>query len=160
MTRMPERKMRVLIVDDHDIVRSGLVGILSGIESVEICGEAADGESALRMVEKMKPDLVLLDISLPDISGLEVLKRLAKDGFPRVLILSMHTERPYVVRALQGGAYGYVSKQNVSEELPEAIEKIAGGGKYLSQSLMESMPFSLHKLEAAPHDGLSEHEAH
>ena len=148
--------VRVLIVDDHDIVRKGVRDILTTSGKVEVCGEAVGGEEALKMAAQMAPDIILLDISLPDMSGMDVLKRLKNST--RVIVLSMYSERPYVTRALQAGAYGYVSKQTASRELMEAILKVADGGKYLSQSLYDEVSIRSRQTDTAPHEGLSGRE--
>ena len=148
--------VRVLIVDDHDIVRKGVRDILTTSGKVEVCGEAMGGVEALKMAAQMAPDIILLDLSLPDMSGMDVLKRLK--GSTRVIVLSMHSERPYVTRALQAGAYGYVSKQTASRELMEAILKVADGGKYLSQSLYDEVSIRSRQTDTAPHEGLSGRE--
>ena len=136
--------MDILICDDHKIVRDGLVQIIRQLDGISRIGEAATGGEALETLKKDRFDLLLLDISLPDRNGLEVLQAV-KTRWPHtnVLILSMHPQEQYAVRALRLGASGYLTKDTASEELLQAIRRISAGGRYISQSLAETMAFYL-----------------
>ena len=150
---------RILIVDDHAIVRRGLRQILQeqGMDSVD---EAMNGREALDRVRKNGYDLVLLDISMPGNSGLDVLKQI-KDERPRlpVLMLSMHPEEQYALRALKAGAAGYLTKESAPEQLVTAVSKILQGGRYVSEMLAEHMASHLDRGgDRLPHEELSDRE--
>jgi len=136
--------MKILICDDHKIVRDGLRQILQQLEEVTFIGEARDGNEALTILKVDVYEVVLLDISLPDQNGLEVLKYI-KSKWPstNVLMLSMHPQEQYAIRALKLGASGYLTKDTASEELIAAIKKVSAGGKYISQSLAENLALHL-----------------
>jgi len=136
--------MKILICDDHKIVRDGLRQILQQLEEVTFIGEARDGKEALTILKGDAFEVVLLDISLPDQNGLEVLKYV-KSKWPstNVLMLSMHPQEQYAIRALKIGASGYLTKDTASEELISAIKKVSAGGKYISQSLAENLALHL-----------------
>lgn len=132
--------MKILICDDHKIVRDGLVQILKQMLGVSLIKEASNGAEALAILEETVFDIVLLDITLPGASGLEVLKSI-KERWPssNVLMLSMLTQEQYVIRALKYGASGYLSKDTASEELLMAVQKVSAGGKYISPVLAENI---------------------
>jgi two-component system, NarL family, invasion response regulator UvrY len=132
--------MKILICDDHKIVRDGLKQILQQLEGGTDIQEAADGEEALILLNTNVFDIVLLDISLPGQNGLEVLHTV-KRRWPstNVLMLSMHPQAQYAMRALKIGASGYLTKDTASEELLLAVKRVSSGGKYISNSLAESM---------------------
>jgi DNA-binding NarL/FixJ family response regulator len=125
--------IRVLLADDHTLVRAGLRAILDRLPAVEVVGESDTGESALALVESLHPDILLCDISMHGLSGLEVAEQVAQ-RFPetRTIILSMHREKQYVVRALRAGAVGYLVKDAGTAELELALRATAGGDSYLS----------------------------
>lgn len=125
--------MRVLLVDDHVLVRGGLCAFLEQGNLVEVIGEVSNGGAALELIRKLDPDLVLLDLTMPGMEGFEVL-RVTREKFPKVrtIILTAHNGSGYQLRALRSGAEGFVAKQAASEELEHAIEKVMGGGKYFS----------------------------
>ncbi|MEI6277072.1 MAG: response regulator transcription factor [Prolixibacteraceae bacterium] len=152
--------MRILIADDHMIVREGLKQILKKLPDIRQIDEAANGMDALAMIENNVYDFVVLDISLPGMSGIDILKRLKNENNrTRVLILSMHPEEQFAIRALKLGALGYVTKDRAGEELLIAIRKISGGGKYVSSELAELLAINLDfKFDAVLHDKLSERE--
>jgi two-component system, NarL family, invasion response regulator UvrY len=136
--------MKILICDDHKIVRDGLRQILNQLEGVTLLDEAKDGNDALAILKREAFDVVLLDISLPDVSGLDVLHSI-KAIWPsiNVLMLSMFPQEQYAMRALKLGASGYLTKDTASEELLLAVKKVSAGGKYISQSLAESIAIHL-----------------
>ena len=132
--------IKVLIADDHTLVRKGLKQILLDSKDIKQVDEAKDGKEALNKVNKKNYDLVILDISLPGRSGIDVLKQLkcSKPDMP-VLMLSMHPEEQYAVRSLRAGAAGYMTKESAPAELIDAIKKVASGGKYITASLAEKL---------------------
>ena len=152
--------MRILITEDHAVVRQGLKLILADHFKKAVFGEARNATEALTLVWKEKWDVVVLDITLPGRSGLEVLKEI-KRSRPRlpVLILSMHPEDQFAVRLLKAGAAGYLTKESAGEELVCAIKKVVGGGRYISPSLAERMASYLTiDVRKAPHERLSDRE--
>lgn len=136
--------IRVLLVDDHSIVRAGLRRIVDETHDMEVVAEASDGREALRIIDAAPPDVAVVDISMPGLDGLEVATRLA-DAHPDlpVLILTMHEEQQYVVRALEAGAKGYITKQSAPEQLVKAIRKVHAGGRYLTKEAAEALAFRL-----------------
>ena len=128
--------IRVLIADDHALVRAGIRRLIDGAAALEIVGEAADGTEALSLIPDLDPDVVLLDITMPRLNGLSALTRLvAEHPGLKVIILSMHDNEEYVWQALHSGAAGYVLKDASPEELVLAIQAVARGGSYLSPSV-------------------------
>ena len=152
--------LKILVADDHAIVRQGVKQILADSHDMVDYDEASNGQEALDKALLNDYDVVLLDISMPGKSGLEVLRELKsqKPGLP-VLILTMHAEQDYAIRVLRQGASGYITKQSAPEELMTAIHRVASGGKYVSPSLAEDMVSYL-KIgeEKQPHSVLSERE--
>ncbi|HYK04629.1 MAG TPA: response regulator transcription factor [Thermoanaerobaculia bacterium] len=128
--------VRVLLADDHTLIRAGIRGLLQELAGVEVAGEAGDGQEALQLAQTLQPDVVLLDIGMPGLNGLEVAARLAK-LYPRmrVLILSMHTSEEYVLQALRAGAAGYLLKGAAVAELELAVRAVARGETYLSPAV-------------------------
>lgn len=125
--------IRVILADDHVLVRAGIKGLLQGLAGVEVVAEAGDGAEALRLAEHHRPDVVLLDVGMPGLNGLEVAGRLATlDTSIRVVILSMHTSEEYVLRALRAGCAGYLVKGSAVAELEVAIRAVVRGETYLS----------------------------
>ncbi len=152
--------IRILVADDHAIVREGLKQILADVGDMTVCDEAASGAETLAKIRKREYDVVLLDISMPGRSGLEVLKDI-KAEHPKqpVLILSMHAEEQYAVRALRAGASGYLTKASAPDELIGAIRKVSYGRKYVSASLAEKLAFALDiDTNKPPHETLSDRE--
>jgi len=152
--------LKILIADDHPIVRQGLKQILSEEFEIEALGEAKNSQEVLDLVRKENWDMAVLDITMPGRGGLDILKEL-KSQYPKlpVLMLSMHPEDQYAVRVLKAGAAGYLTKESVQGELVKAIKKILGGGKYVSPSLAEKMAFDLEtKTEKPLHETLSDRE--
>jgi len=153
-------KTRILIVDDHPFVRQGLKAALAGSVEFEAADEAADGEEAILKTRSMKPDIVLLDISLPGKNGFEVLKQLqAEMPQVKILILSTFPEKQYAVRCFANGARGYLTKQSASDELLTALRKITHGGKYVSASMADLLADELDANASRPlHERLSDRE--
>ena len=152
--------LKILVVDDHTIVREGLKQILSEVPDIIVAGEASDGNQALNQVYKGDYDLVLLDIAMPGIRGLDVLKQLKteKPDLP-ILMLSMYPEEQYAVRTLKAGASGYLTKESAPEELIAAIRKVCAGGKYVTSSLAEKLALYLETdFEKSAHELLSDRE--
>jgi len=132
---VPE-KIKVLIVDDHPLFRSGLRQVVAGNPEFELAGEAGDGEAALKLIQEKRPDVAVLDVNLPGLTGLEIAQRLHNKRSPtRIILLTMHKEEDMVNRALDFGAKGFVLKENAVEEILKAITAVAGGGHYLSSSI-------------------------
>jgi two-component system, NarL family, nitrate/nitrite response regulator NarL len=139
-----KEKIRILIADDHPVVRKGLQSCLARQDVLKIVGEAADGEEALTKALDLKPDVVLLDISMPRKDGLEVTEVLRREApSVRILILSVHTNREYIFRVIQAGAHGYVSKQAPPEQLAHAIQTVFDGQTYFTP---EAAQAALHRL--------------
>ncbi|MCW8848343.1 MAG: response regulator transcription factor [Melioribacteraceae bacterium] len=136
--------MKILIADDHAVVRTGLIQIISEIPEVSSLDEAEDGEQVIVLVNQNKYDLIILDISMPKRSGLEVLTHLRKT-FPKlpILVLSVYPENQYAKRVIQAGASGFIAKHSEPNELKEAILKTVNGGKYISKELAEHLAFEL-----------------
>jgi two-component system invasion response regulator UvrY len=152
--------LKILVADDHTIVREGLKQILGEVADMIVAGEASDGSETLRKIREDHYDLVLLDISMPGIGGLDVLKHLRseKPDLP-VLMLSMYPEEQYAVRTLKAGASGYLTKQSASDELIAAIRKVSSGGKYVTSSLAEKLASRLDTYSDKPvHERLSDRE--
>jgi DNA-binding NarL/FixJ family response regulator len=138
--------MKILICDDHKIVREGLRKILSQLSEIDLISEAGNGNEAIELLKKDDYTILLLDISLPDKSGLEVLQTVkAKWPLINVLMLSMMPQEQYAIRALKLGASGYLTKDTASDELLLAVKKVSEGGKYISSSLAEGLAFNLDK---------------
>ena len=130
------KPIQVVLADDHALVRAGIRALLERSDLVEVVGEAGDGQEALELIKKLEPDVVLLDLTMPGLSGFEVLKE-TRQNFPgvSVIVLSVHDSEEYAYHALQSGAVGYLPKSAASTELETAIERVARGEKYLSPSI-------------------------
>lgn len=152
--------LKIIIADDHAIVRNGLKLLLAGEADMEPVGEAKDAAELLELIHKQSCDVVVLDISMPGRSGLEVLKELkSKQPHLAVLILTMHPEDQYAVRALRAGAAGYVTKDSAPAELIQAIRRIAAGGKYVTPAVAERLAAYLGTEAGKPlHASLSDRE--
>jgi two-component system, NarL family, invasion response regulator UvrY len=152
--------IRILIVDDHAIVREGLKQILADDAHLVVKGEADTAAEALRLVRENEYDLVLLDISLPDRNGLELLE-LLKKSHPklRVLMLSMYRENQYAIRAIKSGASGYLNKQSAPDQLVSAIKQVVTGRKYITPSVAEALALEISiGKDTLPHESLSNRE--
>jgi two-component system, NarL family, response regulator NreC len=135
-----QHKARVMIVDDHPIVRHGIAQLLNGQTDMEVIAEAEDAESAMRQLRDQTFELLIVDISMPGLSGLDLIRRIkTKDAQLPILVLSMHDESVYAERALAAGARGFLMKHEATEKLVSAVRKLLGGGVYLSRSLEERM---------------------
>lgn len=141
---MPDKKIGILLVDDHQVLRDGLRLLLESEPDLEVVGEAANGQQAIEMTDQLLPDLIVMDLGLPDISGIEV-SRIIREGHPsvKIVVLSMHTSKEFVVSAIEAGAVGYVPKSTTHESLLEAIRTVSSGSRYLhpiaAASLMETL---------------------
>ena len=129
----------ILVADDHQIVRQGLKRLLSKRGDFSIVAEASDGEEAVEMANRQRPDVVLMDISMPRLSGIDATRRIAADGNSKVLALSMHDTQSYVEEALRAGASGYVHKNASAEDLFTAIDAVRGGESYLSPTVTQQV---------------------
>ncbi|HTH66374.1 MAG TPA: response regulator transcription factor [Gemmatimonadales bacterium] len=152
--------IRVVIADDHPLVRAGLRQVLSDEPAIEVVGEAADGDETVAVLRATEPDVVLLDITMPG-APFPGLLRLLRSAFPRieVLIVTMHGEDQFAVRALKEGAAGYLTKQQPPEEVISAIKQIAGGGRYLTAAVAERAAAALDgNAPRLPHERVSRRE--
>jgi two-component system invasion response regulator UvrY len=151
--------IRVYLVDDHELVRTGFKLILAKEVDIEVVGEAGTGEEALAQIRRVKPDVVLCDFHLPGISGLEVTERLVRSGpEPRVIILSVQLDGPMPRRMLEAGASGYLGKGCAAEELLRAIRDVSRGKRYLAGDIAQQLALGSLGGSASPFDGLSPRE--
>jgi len=152
--------IRVIIADDHTIVREGLKQLLGAAADLEVVGEARDGHEALKIVRDTEFDVLLLDLSMPGKGGMELIRQV-KDEKPkvRIVVLSMHAEHQYAVRAIKTGASGYLTKDSATTQLVAAIRKVAGGGAFISAEVAEQLALSaMPHAEGPPHASLSNRE--
>ena len=151
--------LKILLADDHAIVRRGVSQLLAEAWPDAVFGEAATASQALELVWAEPWNVVILDITMPGRSGIDVIREL-KDAQPKmpVLVLSMHAEGQFAMRALKSGASGYVTKDTLLEELTHAVEKVLSGGRYLSASLAELLAAELAGADRVPHERLSDRE--
>lgn len=149
-----------MIVDDHAIVREGLKQILADTEDIFVAGEGENGQDAVRLARTMEGDVMLLDITMPDRNGIDVLKKIHREKPAlSILMLSMHREDQYALRALKAGAVGYLNKQSAPNELVKAIRLVASGNKYISPILAQELARYLSEdTEKALHESLSDRE--
>jgi DNA-binding NarL/FixJ family response regulator len=139
--------IRVVIADDHLILREGLKQLLLAAGDLEVAGEAGDGHEVVQTVRALEFDVLLLDMSMPGKSGVELIRQVkAERPKLRILVLSMHEEHPYAVRAIRAGASGYLTKESASAQLVAAIRKVAGGGAFISAEVAERLA-----LDSMPH---------
>ncbi len=152
--------IRIVLADDHAIVRAGLKQILSAVPDFQVVGEAADGTQVMQRVRETDFDLLLLDLSMPGRSGMELIKLVrAERPRVRILILSMHQETQYAVRAIKSGASGYLTKESAPGELEQALRKIAAGGAYVTAEVAQQLALgAMPGTDAPPHDTLSTRE--
>ena len=154
--------INVLIADDHALFRDGLKRIFSEIEDIDVVAEAVDGKDILKKVRECDWDIALLDINLPDINGLDILKRiLSVNSASRILVLSMYPEEEYAIRAIRSGASGYLTKDSPTDQLINVIRRLAKGGKYVNPELAEKLLFNpVLDSEALTHTTFSDRELH
>ncbi|MBN2326294.1 MAG: response regulator transcription factor [Candidatus Omnitrophica bacterium] len=140
-------KIKIILADDHSIIREGLRPLLEKEEDMEVIGEAETGRQALQLVEKLNPDVVIMDISMPDLNGIEAARRIQQD-FPqcKIVALSVHTDNQYVARMIQAGASGYLPKNCAFKELSAAIREAINGKTYLSPKVVDSVVQYLKKM--------------
>lgn len=152
--------IRIVIADDHAIVREGLKRIVSSIADMEVAGEAGNGTEVMQRVRELAFDVLVLDLSMPGRSGMELIK-LVRGEKPqlRILVLSMHQESQYAVRAIKNGASGYLTKESAPGQLEQAIRKVASGGAFISAEVAEQLALgAMPGSEAVPHESLSNRE--
>ena len=154
---------RILLIDDHPIMRHGLAQLIQAESDLQVCGEAGNGAEGIRMIGAKKPDLVILDLTLPDKHGLELIKDIqALHPNTLILVLSMHDEALYAERALRAGARGYVMKETAAENLIKASRRVLGGSIYLSEQMagvmLELVTGHRNKQTASPLERLTDRE--
>jgi DNA-binding NarL/FixJ family response regulator len=152
--------IRVLLADDHTIVREGLRQLLEAAGDFDVVGDAADAVEAIQLARQVDFDVAVLDISMPGRSGIDLVKQMrAERPRARILMLSMHEQHEYAVRAIRAGASGYLTKDSASRELATALRKIAGGGAYITAEVAEQLALgAMPEAAAAPHSVLSDRE--
>jgi len=152
--------IRVLVVDDHSVVRKGIVQIVSDSPDIEVGGEAATGQEALELVRSLPFDVAILDITMPGRGGLDILRELkAENPALRVLVLSMHSEAQYAIHSLRDGASAYLTKGRPPEELLEAIRTVAAGRRYITPSVADMLASYVEdESRQSPHESLSDRE--
>ncbi len=153
--------IKIVIADDHDIVRAGLKQIISDTRDMKVTGESGCAEQLIELIKKNEYDVVLLDLKMPGMNGLDAIKHIKalKPDLP-VIVLSMHAEDQYAVRTIRAGASGYITKETASENLVAAIKKAVAGGRYISPALAESLADSIAwgGIDAPLHDNLTDRE--
>lgn len=152
--------IRIVIADDHEIVRAGLKQIIADDSGMEVAGESNNGENLIELVKKNDYDVVLLDLKMSGLSGIEAIKHIKamKPELP-IIVLSMHAEDQYAVRTIKAGASGYLTKETAAENLVNAIKKVVNGGKYISPTLAETLADTLAGGGTArPHESLTDRE--
>jgi DNA-binding NarL/FixJ family response regulator len=152
--------IRVVLADDHTILREGLRQLLGAAPEIEVVGEAADGHEVLARVRALDFDVLLLDMSMPGKSGIELIKQVrAEKPRLRILVLSMHEEHQYAVRAIRAGAAGYLTKESASRQLVDAIRKVAAGGAFISSEVAQQLALGAMPGATGPlHASLSDRE--
>ena len=153
--------IKVLLADDHSIVRAGLRRLVEESEDMEVVAEAAGGREAIQKIRTLQPDVAVIDLSMPQIDGLEVINQIHPE-YPDlpIIVLTMHAENQYVVRAIEAGAMGYITKQSAPEHLVHAIRKVHDGSRYLTDDAAESLVLRVAKgsHNQSPLDSLSTRE--
>lgn len=156
---MNQSPYRVLLADDHGLVRHGLKRILAATDDLQVAGGASSGEETLAMVASTPADVLLLDMAMPGVSGIDLIRRIHQsESRLAILVLSMHNEAQIVTRALRAGAAGYITKAADPEDLVAAVRKVAGGGRFIDASLVDSVVFRSTGDEDSPHTQLSPRE--
>lgn len=156
------QKIKVLVVDDHTVVRDGICALLALTGDIEVVGEAANGSESLKMVKELKPDVVLMDISMPIMDGLEATRRICKEFPTKVLVLTQYDDKEYVFPVIQAGASGFISKVAASSELASGIRAVYQGDSYLSPSvaklLIEDYRHGDSRVITDPYEQLTDRE--
>jgi DNA-binding NarL/FixJ family response regulator len=152
--------IRLVIADDHTIVREGLRQLLGGAGGFDVVGEARDGPETMQRVRELEFDVLLLDMSMPGRAGMDLIRQVrAERPRLRILVLSMHQEHQYAIRAIRAGASGYLTKESASRELATALRKVASGGAYITPEVAEQLALgAMPSAEALPHTTLSDRE--
>lgn len=153
------RPIRILLVDDHAVVRTGYSTLLQNAANLEVIAEADNGQAALREYIDRRPDVVIMDLSLPGIGGLEAIRRIiARDPDARILVFSMHEDTVFVEQALQAGARGYITKSSAPEVLVDAVRRIAQGDIFLDAEIAQRLAFQKTRGRNTPFESLSTRE--
>lgn len=136
--------IKVMLVDDHDIVRTGLKLVAEKMSGVKIVGECSDGLEALEKVKLLKPDVILMDVNMPRVNGLEATRRITEaDPYVRIIILTIHADNPYPKKLLDAGASGYLTKGCAAQELEDAINKVSRGQRYIGADIAQQMALAM-----------------
>jgi two-component system invasion response regulator UvrY len=136
--------IQILLVDDHDLVRAGLKRILEDVKNIKVIGEACSGEEAIQMVRLRKPDVVIMDVNMPGIGGLETTRKIMQiDANIKIIVVTVHVEEPYPTRLLEAGAAGYLTKSCAVDEIVMAIQAVAKGERYVSADIARQVALSM-----------------
>ena len=136
--------IQILLVDDHDLVRAGLKRILEDVKNIKVIGEACTGEEAIQMVRLRKPDVVIMDVNMPGIGGLETTRKILQiDANIKIIVVTVHVEEPYPTRLLEAGAAGYLTKSCAVDEIVMAIQAVAKGERYVSADIARQVALSM-----------------
>ena len=152
--------IRVLVVDDHDLVRTGITRMLADIDGLQVVGEADSGEAALKLTRELKPDVVLMDVKMPGIGGLEATRKILRiRPDVRIIVLTIHSENPFPTKVMQAGAAGYLTKGAAPDEMIHAIRLVHSGQRYISPEIAQQMALSqFASADENPFKSLSERE--
>lgn len=154
----PQRKIRVLLADDHELVRHGFAVFLNGQDDMEVVGEASNGREAIELAEQLHPDIVVMDVTMPELGGVEATRRIREGGGARVLALSMHRDSVYVRETLRAGADGYLLKDSRSVDMLSAIRSVFDGQGYISPAVSQAVLEDYRKQAKSPLDLLTARE--
>lgn len=153
------KKISVLLADDHAVVRAGYRGLLQNTSDIEVVAEADSGERACRAFADLQPDVVVMDLTMPGMGGLEAIRRMvARDPQARILVFSMHEDTVFVEQALQAGAQGYITKSSAPEVLVNAIRELASGKSHIDIEIVQRLAFQKARGKDSPFSGLSTRE--
>jgi two-component system invasion response regulator UvrY len=152
--------INILLVDDHELVRTGIKRLLNDAKGIKVISEASSGEEAIKMVNKPKPDVVLMDVNMPGIGGLEATRRIMQaDPSLKVIVVTVHAEEPFPTRLLEAGASGYLTKGCAMDEIITAINKVYNGGRYIGADIAQQIALSMMPgASQSPFDSLSQRE--
>lgn len=154
-----KKKIRVLLVDDHAVVRAGYRMLLRNSDDIEVVAEAESGERACKAFVDLAPDVVVMDLSMPGIGGLEAIRRIiARDNKAKILVFSMHEDTVFVEQALQAGAQGYITKSSAPEILVEAIKELASGKTHIDSDIVQKLAYQKTRGKDSPFSSLSTRE--